>query len=56
MAVGRESDAGGAAIGVLNLDATAPETALSKIVENEGIDSSKQIALPRAGELPDWLG
>ena len=56
MAVGRESDAGGPAIGVLNLDATAPESALAKIVENDGIESSKQIALPRAGELPDWLG
>ncbi len=56
MAVGRESDAGGPAIGVLNLDATAPESAIAKIVENDGIESSKQIALPRAGELPDWLG
>ena len=56
MAVGRESDAGGPAIGVLNLDATAPESAIVKIVENDGIESSKQIALPRAGELPDWLG
>ena len=56
MAVGRESDAGGPAIGVLNLDATAPESALAKIVENDGIESSKQIALPPAGELPDWLG
>ena len=56
MAVGRESDAGGPAIGVLNLDATAPESAIAKIVENDGIESSKQIALPPAGELPDWLG
>ncbi len=56
MAVGRESDAGGPAIGVLNLDATAPESAIVKIVENDGIESSKQIALPPAGELPDWLG
>ncbi len=56
MAVGRESSAGGPAIGVLNLDATAPESALNKIVENDGIESSKQIALPPAGELPDWLG
>jgi len=56
MAVGRESDAGGPAIGVLNLDATAPESAITKIVENDGIESSKQIALPPAGELPDWLG
>ena len=55
MAVGRESDAGGPAIGVLNLDATAPESAVKKIVENEGIESSKQIALPPAGKLPDWL-
>ena len=56
MAVGRESSAGGPAIGVLNLDSTAPESAIKKIVENDGIESSRQIALPPAGELPDWLG
>lgn len=55
MAVGRESDQGGPAIGVLNLDSTASPEALKRVTENEGIESAQMIQMPPAGELPDWL-
>ena len=55
MAVGRESDQGGPAIGVLNLDSTASEKALKRVTENEGIESAHSIEMPPAGVLPDWL-
>ncbi len=55
MAVGRESDQGGPAIGVLNLDSTASPEALARVTENDGIESAQSIAMPPAGELPDWL-
>ena len=56
MAVGRNSDqSGGQAIGVLNLDSTAPESVLKKITENEAILSADLIKLPAIKELPNWL-
>ena len=56
MAVGRMSDdVGGRAIGVLNLDSPAPETALAQVLEYEGIDTVRMISLPTHDQLPDWL-
>lgn len=56
MAVGRQGDeAGGSAIGVLNLDSGASDKALSRVTENEAITSARLIKLPKAGDLPDWL-
>ena len=55
MAVGRESDQGGPAIGVLNLDSTASAKALKRVTENEGIESAHSIKMPPAGDLPSWL-
>ena len=56
MAVGRQGDeAGGSAIGVLNLDSGASDKALGRVTENEAITSARLIKLPKAGDLPDWL-
>ena len=55
MAVGRQSDQGGPAVGVLNLDSAASEKALKRVTENEGIASAHSIEMPPAGELPSWL-
>jgi D-3-phosphoglycerate dehydrogenase len=55
MAVGREGAAGGSAIGVLNLDNSASESAIKRVTENEAIESAKLIHLPPVGQLPDWL-
>ncbi|MDB4767046.1 phosphoglycerate dehydrogenase [bacterium] len=55
MAVGRESDQGGPAVGVLNLDSSASEKALKRVTENEGIESAHSIQMPPAGKLPVWL-
>lgn len=55
MAVGRVDKGGGKAIGVLNLDSTASQDALDKVLEFEGIDSVDLIELPPAGKLPEWL-
>lgn len=55
MAVGRESDQGGPAIGVLNLDSAASDAALKRVTENDGIESAQSIQMPPAGELPAWL-
>ena len=55
MAVGRQGSAGGSAIGVLNLDSGASEKALSRVTENDSIESARLIKLPQAGDLPDWL-
>lgn len=55
MAVGRQGGAGGSAVGVLNLDSEASEKALSRVTENDGIDSARLVRLPKAGDLPDWL-
>jgi len=55
MAVGRESDQGGPAVGVLNLDSAASEKALKRVTENAGIESAQSIEMPPAGVLPVWL-
>ena len=56
MAVGRNSDqSGGRAIGVLNLDNTATDAVLKRIIENESILSAQVIKLPAIKTLPDWL-
>ena len=56
MAVGRQgSEAGGSAIGVLNIDCDASEKAMARVTENQSIESVKLINLPQAGDLPDWL-
>ncbi|MEM9410802.1 MAG: phosphoglycerate dehydrogenase [Planctomycetota bacterium] len=56
MAVGRASQSsGGQAVGVLNLDSSASESAIQSVLEIEGIESAKQITLPFKGELPSWL-
>ena len=56
MAVGRQGlEAGGSAIGVLNLDSDASDAALSRVTENEGVESARLLKLPKAGDLPDWL-
>lgn len=56
MSVGRSSDqAGGQAIGVLNLDAQPSEEALAEISAVDGIDTVHCLQLPPAGSLPTWL-
>ncbi|MEL7498792.1 MAG: phosphoglycerate dehydrogenase [Planctomycetota bacterium] len=55
MAVGRSGAQGGSAIGVLNLDSSAPESALRRVVENDSIESAKLIHLPEINQLPEWL-
>ena len=55
MAVGREGAAGGPAIGVLNLDQVATESALKRVYEHTAIQSVKMIVLPPVGQLPNWL-
>jgi hypothetical protein len=37
------------------LDNPADEGALSRIIQHGGIESAKQIFLPKLGQLPDWL-
>ncbi len=55
MAVGRAGEQGGSAIGILNLDNAASPTALSRVTENDAIESANSINLPAIDELPDWL-
>ncbi len=56
MSVGRAtSEAGGNALGVLNVDSAAPQPAIDEIVANEKIECAKGVTLPSAGELPGWL-
>jgi D-3-phosphoglycerate dehydrogenase len=54
MAVGRATP-GGAAIGVLNLDAEPSDAALREVLAVPGIQSAQVIKLPAAGRLPVWL-
>jgi D-3-phosphoglycerate dehydrogenase len=54
MAVGRDQ-AGGDAIGILNLDAPPTPEALEAMRKLPVISSVKLIHLPPAGELPAWL-
>ena len=55
MAVGREGDVGGSAVGVLNLDNTASQASIEKVNANKSIQSAKLIQLPPVGQLPAWL-
>jgi D-3-phosphoglycerate dehydrogenase len=55
MAVGREGELGGSAVGVLNLDNTASEASIEKVNANKSIESAKLIQLPAVGQLPAWL-
>jgi D-3-phosphoglycerate dehydrogenase len=54
MAVGRAAQ-GGAATGVLNLDAEPPEAALKDVLVSPDINTARVIRLPAAGQLPTWL-
>ncbi|MDZ4659025.1 MAG: phosphoglycerate dehydrogenase [Bythopirellula sp.] len=54
MAVGRDQ-AGGDAIGILNLDAAPTPEALDAMKKLPSISSARVIHLPEAGELPAWL-
>jgi D-3-phosphoglycerate dehydrogenase len=54
MAVGRDQ-AGGDAIGILNLDAPPSAEALEALRKLPVISSARLIHLPPAGELPAWL-
>ncbi len=57
MAVGRAGDApGGQAVGILNLDGDPPAAALEAVRSLPAITSALVINLPKAGELPSWLG
>lgn len=57
MNVGRNQDVpGGEAIGVVNLDNIPPKAALDAVEAHEHILSTSLIRLPKAGELPTWLG
>ena len=56
MSVGRATaQAGGHALGVLNLDGAPPQIAIDEIVANEKIVSATAVTLPGAGDLPSWL-
>ncbi len=54
MAVGR-TNPGGAATGVLNLDALPPADAVNAVRTVAGINSATVVSLPPAGKLPAWL-
>lgn len=55
MAVGRAGAAGGAAVGVLNLDNVPSESVLARVTEHQAIEAARLIQLPSVGELPDWM-
>ncbi len=54
MAVGRAAP-GGAAIGILNLDASPSDETVREILAHEAILKVQSIHLPAAGDLPVWL-
>src|SRR5690606_38790315 len=57
MAVGRASDTrGNGAVGVLNLDSVPSDEALAEVAAHPHIKSVDVIQLPKAGEMPPWLG
>jgi D-3-phosphoglycerate dehydrogenase / 2-oxoglutarate reductase len=57
MSVGRAGDApGGEAVGVLNLDNAPPPEAMTEMLAGPDILSASVIRLPKAGQLPAWLG
>ncbi len=56
MAVGRASEqAGGEAVGVLNLDGAPPQEAVDQVLRLEHILSAVPVELPPADYLPPWL-
>ena len=55
MTVGR-TQAGGEAIGVLNLDNLPSEDALKQVRQNDKISSVCLVKLPPAGQMPAWFG
>jgi len=55
MTVGRQTQ-GGEAIGILNLDSPPPEAAVNEVKAHPHISNVTVVRLPRAGELPGWLG
>lgn len=55
MTVGRVAP-GGEAIGILNLDSPPPEQAIAAVKGHPQISSVSVVKLPKAGELPAWLG
>ena len=57
MSVGRGADApGGEAVGVLALDSHPPAEALAEVLAMDEIDRASIVKLPKAGELPAWMG
>jgi D-3-phosphoglycerate dehydrogenase len=57
MAVGRSTDhPGGEAIGVLSLDSQPPAEAVAEILALPEVQQAWVVKLPKAGELPPWLG
>ena len=55
MIVGRKN-AGGEAIGILNLDSTPSEEALAEVRSHPQIHNLMLVKLPPRDELPAWLG
>lgn len=56
MSVGRaSSQAGGHAIGVLNLDSQPSKAAIEQILKVDGIETVQCLTLPASGSLPVWL-
>ncbi|MCE9562369.1 MAG: phosphoglycerate dehydrogenase [Planctomycetes bacterium] len=55
MTVGRQTQ-GGEAIGILNLDSLPPEAAVNEVKAHPQISNVTVVKLPKAGELPAWLG
>jgi D-3-phosphoglycerate dehydrogenase len=54
MAVGR-ANAGGRAVGVLNIDSLPSQAAIDEVLAHPHIHSVKVIEMPNAGEMPSWL-
>ncbi|NQU22432.1 MAG: phosphoglycerate dehydrogenase [Candidatus Nealsonbacteria bacterium] len=57
MSVGRAADApGGEAVGVLSLDSHPPAEALAEVLAMDEIERASIVKLPKAGEVPAWMG
>lgn len=54
MSVGR-ANAGGNAVGVLNIDSLPSQAAIDEVLAHPHIHSVKVIEMPGAGQLPSWL-
>lgn len=55
MTVGRQQP-GGEAIAVLNLDEIPPNEAVQEVRSHDLISSLSIVKLPKAGEMPQWIG